>query len=128
LFLRDEVSAILDDGGLHVGRKRGEVLRDTRAEAAVSPTSQVGWGDIMLRQFRISWVYSSTRERERAGAIGRVPMTPRETTTLVFELAFATALALGTGEILHSTASLPMQLALPLGEFVWGLVVFYFVS
>jgi hypothetical protein len=53
---------------------------------------------------------------------------PRETTTLVFELAFATALAFGVGEILHSMVGLPMQLALPLGEFIWGLIVFYFVS
>jgi hypothetical protein len=53
-------------------------------------------------------------------------MTSRETTTLAFELAFATALAFGVGEILRM-AGLPMYLVLPGGQFIWAGAVLYFV-
>jgi hypothetical protein len=54
-------------------------------------------------------------------------MTSRETTTLAFELALATALAFGAGEILRKMG-LPISFVLPAGEFIWGGVVLYFVS
>jgi hypothetical protein len=55
-------------------------------------------------------------------------MTPRETSILVFEVAFATALAFAVGEILRRTAGLSMTFALPAGELVWAAIVLYFVS
>jgi hypothetical protein len=61
-----------------------------------------------------------------AGRQKRLPMTSRETTTLAFELAFATALAFGVGEILRM-AGLPMYLVLPGGQFIWAGAVLYFV-
>lgn len=46
-------------------------------------------------------------------------MTARGTTTLVFELAFSTALAFVVGEILRRTVGLSMRLVLPFGK-LWG--------
>jgi hypothetical protein len=54
-------------------------------------------------------------------------MTRRETTALVLELAFATALAFVVGGILYGKG-LPLLLALPTGELTWAAVILYFMS
>jgi hypothetical protein len=55
-------------------------------------------------------------------------MTRREKTTVVLELALATALAFVLGGVLYGKAGLPLRLALPTGELMWGTVIFYFMS
>jgi hypothetical protein len=56
------------------------------------------------------------------------PMTGREKTTLVLELALATALAFMVGGILYGSAGLPLSFAVPSGELTWAAVILCFMG
>jgi hypothetical protein len=54
-------------------------------------------------------------------------MTRREATTLAVALAFATVLAFGVAGILREM-SVPLQVAVPAGEFMWAAVVLFWLA
>jgi hypothetical protein len=68
----------------------------------------------------------SCDDRGHEQAIGQVAMTRRETTILAAALAFATVLAFGAGGIL-SEMGVPLQVAVPAGEFIWAAVVLFWL-
>jgi hypothetical protein len=93
-------------------------------------------GRLEVAAHRISGLRAGKRRPDRVPSFGgttegpgdEAAMTRREKTTLVLELAFATALAFVVAAILYGKVGLPLLFVLPAGELSWAAVILCFMS